>query len=49
MIGTSCASIAMMEWDELQCYQPHIDVLISSTIMILYACHDIIIASNYFI
>ena len=40
MIGTSCASIAMMEWDE---FQPHIDVLISSTIIILYACHAIMI------
>ena len=38
MNGMSCTSIAMMEWVYVYVI---IDILIGCTLIILYACHDI--------
>ena len=40
MAAMSCTSIAMMEWGESNVI---IDVLTGCTLIILYACHDIMI------
>ena len=45
MNGMSCTSIAMMEWVNLKVM---IDVLTGCTLIILYACHDIMILCLYY-